>query len=85
MADSNNTQSTDSATIEANLYRLNHPDHIKTIRSALVVGLASLGELERLQDEGIKVVHPTGCNDTVRELAQALMTLEELEDLPVAV
>ncbi|MDP2432766.1 MAG: hypothetical protein Q8O33_12135 [Pseudomonadota bacterium] len=82
MAETNHTQSTDTAA--AGLYRLNHPGNIKTIRDALLIGLASLGEIERLQDSGVEVVHPTGCNDTVREFAQALMTLDELAELPLA-
>jgi len=82
MPESKNAQSTEAPAFA--LYRLNHPGNIKTIRDALLIGLASLGEIERLQGSGVEVVHPTGCNDTVREFANALMTLDDLAELPLA-
>lgn len=64
---------------------------VRVIRKALLVGLASYGEIERLTEEasalasvghsfpeGMKPVHPTGAADTVGEFAEALMQLEHL-------
>lgn len=64
---------------------------IGTIRNALHVGLASYGEIERLDNaqeihelsgqsipEGLRVMHPTGASDTVIQFADALRFLDQM-------
>lgn len=64
-------------------------DQVKTIRHALLLGLASYAEIERLNDvqkthlmfgqaihEDLRVLHPTGSAETVAEFAAALRDLE---------
>jgi hypothetical protein len=71
-------------------------DQVVSIRRALLVGLAAYGEIERLANvqqlkemcrheipEDDRVIHPTGCSDTVGEFADALRLLE-LADSEVA-
>lgn len=63
-------------------------DDIALIREALLIGLASYGEIERLQNEqnlcaltgnpvtaDLAVIHPTGSADTVGLFAAALRSL----------
>ena len=65
---------------------------INSIRSALLIGLASYGEIERLSDQagiitacgkelpdGMRPIHPTGSADTVSNFAEALSLLETLQ------
>jgi hypothetical protein len=67
-------------------------ESIRCLRKALIVGLSSYGEVERLTDKwellhsvgekpdkGLKPVHPTGSNDTVGDFADALAYLEGFE------
>lgn len=90
MAETNHTEDND-------LDRQDHLEKIKIIRRALLIGLASYGEVERVTNEvgmaelgkkeipkGIKPIHPTGCSDTVGEFADALRFLEELAEMPLA-
>ena len=60
---------------------------VNVIRNALLIGLASYGEIERLYDlrdclpmdcEEFKAVHPTASGTTVSEFAAALRALEYL-------
>lgn len=64
-------------------------EEIDTIRNALLIGLASYGEVERLAEarqtreacgrevpEDLRVIHPTGSPTTVSEFAEALRALE---------
>lgn len=66
-------------------------EQVKAIRSALIIGLSSFGEIERLCNradihesyeaplpEGLKPIHPTGCADTVGVFANALAYLNDL-------
>lgn len=66
-------------------------EQVKAIRSALIIGLSSFGEIERLCNqadihesyeaplpEGLKPIHPTGCVDTVGVFANALAYLNDL-------
>lgn len=68
-------------------------DALRSIRKALIVGLASFGEIERLQNafeiqavrgeeipEDMHPIHPTGNCDTVGEFANALAFVDILED-----
>lgn len=67
---------------------------IVAIRRALLVGLASYGEIERLTDvaelldelgqlpKGLMPIHPTGSANTVSEIADALRLLDSLEPSP---
>ncbi len=61
---------------------------VAAIRRALLIGLSSFGEIERIDNqcelikisgeevpEGLKPIHPTGCCDTVGEFANALRFL----------
>jgi hypothetical protein len=64
-------------------------ESVETIRRALLVGLASYGEVERLADQevamkaaGLRVIHPTGNADAVSDFAAALGLLEYAEGLP---
>lgn len=73
---------------------------IACIREALLIGLSSYGEIERLSAaqgilaqrgkpvaEGLRVIHPTGSADTVIRLAEALWmvcTDSVLSSFPVA-
>lgn len=72
-------------------------DQVKRIRRALLVGLASYGEIERLSNgqeiqkacgietpEELRVIHPTGAADTVSDFATALCFLDQLESEPEA-
>lgn len=90
MAETNHTEGND-------LDRQDHLGKIKIIRNALLIGLASYGEVERVINEvviaelckneipdGVKPLHPTGCSDTVGEFAEALRFLEELAEMPLA-
>jgi hypothetical protein len=65
---------------------------MSAIRRGLLIGLASFGEIERLQSaqdlrkicdkpipEDLRVIHPTGRGDTVCELSEALLFLEMAE------
>jgi hypothetical protein len=69
-------------------YVLDH-DQVKQIRHALLIGLASFGEIERLVNAGelhelggdkipenLHALHPTGAADTVSEFAAALLYLD---------
>lgn len=62
---------------------------VTAIRRALLIGLSSFGEIERIDNEcalikiggedapeGLKPIHPTGSSDTVGEFANALRFLE---------
>lgn len=62
---------------------------VATIRRALLLGLSSLGEVQRVRDhfeasialgqsidEKFRPVHPTGSPETVGEFADALLYLE---------
>jgi hypothetical protein len=64
-------------------------EEVTTIRRALLVGLTSFGEIERLRDaadgfemagvpvaEQLKATHPTGAPDTASDFAAALSFLE---------
>lgn len=66
-------------------------EQVKAIRSALIIGLSSFGEIERLCNqadihesyetplpEGLKPIHPTGCTDTAGVFANALAYLNDL-------
>lgn len=73
---------------------LSDPDFCRDIRKALIVGLHSLGEIERLDNayrihaelagesipDDLCPIHPTGSADTVGTFANALSYLEFLED-----
>lgn len=65
---------------------------IRQIREALLIGLESFGELERVIDQfqllelcgrptckELRPIHPTGANDTVGRFAAALRLLESME------
>ncbi|MEO8384370.1 MAG: hypothetical protein ABI583_03940 [Betaproteobacteria bacterium] len=65
---------------------------IRLIREMMLIGLASFGEIERLIDrqrfresmgesvpDDDKVIHATGCSDTVVNFADALRVLDSLE------
>jgi hypothetical protein len=59
-------------------------DVIRAIRRALIVGLSSYGEIERLTNQvGVPEewipTHPTGSPDTVGEFANAFAYLDHLE------
>ena len=65
-------------------------EQVKAIRVALLIGLSSLGEIDRLADsygaltevdkialpETLRPVHPTGAPDTASDFADALRYLE---------
>ncbi len=64
-------------------------DQADLIRRALLIGLASYAEIERLEDsqasrmrcgfevqEDVRVIHPTGSKDTLVQFAAALRSLE---------
>lgn len=64
-------------------------EEIRAIRKALLIGLDSFGEIERLSNrqgiaelagnptpEGSKVIHPTGSSETIGDFAMALRYLE---------
>ena len=66
-------------------------DQVKAIRKAMLIGLASYGEIERLCNqaglqesfgrplpEEARPIHPTGCADTVGVFADALVYLNDL-------
>ena len=70
-------------------------DQVKEIRHALLIGLASFGEIERLSNardlyeidgkkvpEDLSPLHPTGNADTVSLFAGALRDLEYSEETP---
>lgn len=70
----------------ANTITLDQHD-ISGIRHALLIGLESFGEVERLDDqqglfswvklpEQLRVIHPTGAPDTIGVFANALRILE---------
>lgn len=56
------------------------PEQARAIRVALIVGLAALGEIERLENnqegedipEHLRVIHPTDDAGTVAKFAEAL-------------
>lgn len=59
------------------------------IRDALLIGLASYGEIERLCDAAfppgqLDVIHPTGSADTVGDFAEALRHVARAERRPDA-
>ena len=67
-------------------------ESIRAMRKALITGLASYGEIERLSDkweclelvgetpnDELKPVHPTGNADTVGDFASALAYLDIFE------
>jgi hypothetical protein len=69
-------------------------ESVTIIRRALLNGLASYAEIERLANEqhvheicgrevpeGLRVVHPTGAADTLVEFADAIRMLEYAERL----
>lgn len=73
-----------------------HAAKIGTIRRALYIGLASFGEIVRLDDaasladigqhtypKNMKPILPTGDALTVSEFAEALRFLEELAEMPL--
>jgi len=95
MAESNSTERTLNT---RDMDRENLHDHIKRIRYALHVGLASYGEIEKVLNwvetlkatnqpvpEGLVPVHPTGSSQTVGDFAEALLLLDILEDAPLTV
>lgn len=53
-------------------------EHVIAIRRALLIGLDSYGEIERLCNGvgEMRPIHPTGASDTVSEFAVALRYLE---------
>lgn len=66
---------------------------VGTIRKALYAGLASFGEIERLQNAAgiyelggnevpkeLRAIHQTGASDTVIQFADALRFLDELAE-----
>lgn len=64
-------------------------EEIRAIRKALVIGLSSFGEIERLGNacafhsdvpEDLHPLHPTGNADTVGDFADALAYVGHLED-----
>lgn len=68
-------------------------EEISAIRHALLIGLESFGELERVIDEAGKLkligqqlpdeitpIHPTGLNDTISGFVSALRYLEQAEN-----
>ena len=63
-------------------------EQVAMIRSALLIGLSSFGEIERITNrcdliklcgeevpEGLTPIHPTGLCDTIGEFAEALRFL----------
>ena len=65
----------------------------RSIRKALLVGLASLGEVERVSREvsfrsevgesipdELRPIHPTGTDDTIGNFAEALMYVDVIEN-----
>lgn len=71
---------------------LDEINKIRTIRQALLIGLESFGEIERLIDRftilesvsrapdvELRPLHPTGASDTVGRFANALRLLESME------
>jgi len=95
MAKSNHTKVTTTPTPE--LDREDHITRIKNIRAALLIGLASFGEVDRLTSraavlesygdalpDGMRPIHPTMCHETVGEFAEALRALDLMEDMPLA-
>jgi hypothetical protein len=65
----------------------------RSIRKALLIGLSSLGEIERVSREvscrnnvgesipdGLHPIHPTGTDDTIGNFAEALMYVDVLEN-----
>ena len=66
---------------------------IRTVRHALLIGLESFGEIERIGDafdtrasyseqpppDDLKPIHPTGSPDTIGRFAEALRVLEMME------
>lgn len=88
MADKNSTPSASDA-------RELHSD-IRKIREALLIGLESFGEVERVidrfklldmagspADNGLQPLHPTGASDTIGVFATALRILDGMEPEPV--
>lgn len=69
-----------------------YADDVRAIRSALLIGLDSYGEIERLTNQAqiqkmlgkdvpeMRPIHPTGAADTVSMFALALRTLEATSD-----
>jgi hypothetical protein len=71
-------------------------DNIPAIRQALLIGLESFGEVERLTDrhqtlsqfgkakpdDGLMPIHPTGAADTIGVFATALRLLDDIEAPP---
>lgn len=65
-------------------------EHIRSIRSALHIGLASFAEIERVLDtdkmqladmpDAMLPVHPTGAATTVGDFAEAMRLLDIMED-----
>ncbi|MCB2263866.1 MAG: hypothetical protein LGR52_13180 [Candidatus Thiosymbion ectosymbiont of Robbea hypermnestra] len=74
---------------DANSTRTLNDETIVRIRDALLIGLAAYGEIERLFNaqttqarvgvavkEDLRVIHPTGAEDTVSRFADALRALD---------
>lgn len=98
MADANSTSSTKngihdtpSIGIPADRFSMSADildrDSLSNIRQALLIGLSSFGEIERLTDyfalmgsedlpEGIRPTHPTGSPDTINKFADALRMVQ---------
>lgn len=59
---------------------------VAAVRYALLIGLDSYGEIERLRDhpamshqavaDGLRPIHPTGSNETIGDFATALRYIE---------
>jgi hypothetical protein len=97
MARSNHTKVTTTPPAENDTGREDHVIMIKNIRSALLIGLASFGEVDRLTNraavlesygdalpDGMRPIHPTMCHETVGEFAEALRALDLMEEMPLA-
>jgi hypothetical protein len=93
MAKASTIQASASADAAAasTLEQADRTDVLRTIRRALLVGLACFGEIERLNDhaviadqmgllpDGMMPIHPSGSSETIGEFANALRELEYLE------
>jgi len=57
------------------------PDQVRTIRNALIVGLAALAEIERVTENANPgpLKHPTGASGSAGEFATALAYLEDAQ------
>ncbi len=70
---------------------------VRQLRKVVLIGLASFGEIERLSNQQeimtacnrsipdqMRVIHPTGCAETVSDFANALRLLDLMEDAALA-